>query len=47
MHISDELVQSFQKTYGHKFGHNISAEEAKQNLIDLAELIKLIIKKRS
>lgn len=46
MYISDKLVQSFQKTYERKFGQGITANEAKQDLSNLAELIKLIAKER-
>ena len=45
MQVPKELVRAYQETYEHKFGHNISAEEAEQNLIGLAELIKLIIRR--
>ena len=45
MRVSKELVQAFKNVYECKLGQNITAEEAEQMLLDLAELIKLIIRR--
>lgn len=46
MQVSEKLVRAFQETYERKFGENISAEKARQDLSDLAELVKIIMQKR-
>jgi len=46
MQISKRLVRAFQETYERKFGESISAEKTRQDLSDLAELVKIITKER-
>lgn len=44
--VSEKLVRAFQETYERKFGESISAEKARRDLSDLAELIKIIVNER-
>ena len=45
MFISEKLVRRFQQLYSQKFQEEISAEQAEQDLIGLAELVRITIKK--
>lgn len=46
MIISERLIREYQRTYKRKFGEDISAKKAEQELFDLTELVRLITKER-
>ena len=46
MILSKNLVQEYQKEYQRKYGKHISPKEAEQELTDLKNLLRLILKER-
>lgn len=44
MHISDEKIEEYRKIYKEQFGEEISKEEAREQGINLVNLMKLIYK---
>ena len=46
MFLSKRLVKLYQQTHQRKYGEEISAKEAEQNLSDLSELVRVINQNR-
>lgn len=46
MILSERLIRGYQEEYKHKFGKDISAKDAEQELLNLKDLVRLIVKTR-
>ena len=46
MILSQSLVREYQKEHKRKFGKDISAKDAEQELLNLKDLVRLIVKVR-
>ena len=43
MHLSSQLISEFRGTYRDKFGEDISEGEARRDLSELANIVKILI----